>query len=202
MESLLDLGKKHGTDKVVHAYIPHYAERFENQRNDPKFPAVLLEIGVMDGASLRMWRDYFATKVYGIDIVKESIINDRNIQCFLGDQADHRFLAEVVDEIGPLDIVIDDGSHRGWHHVASFEFLWQHVKPGGWYCIEDCFSIFEECWTGLGDRTILQVIEGQWKDIIRSSSSIAEVTVIGCDTQKVDGRNNGLIFFRKAHKEQ
>jgi 2-polyprenyl-3-methyl-5-hydroxy-6-metoxy-1,4-benzoquinol methylase len=47
----------------------------------------------------------------------------------------------MIDEIakkgGPFDFIIDDGSHVGQHITTSFKMLWQHLKPGGYYFIED-----------------------------------------------------------------
>jgi len=189
LESLTELGKKNDTDKVCHRYLPHYERRFADRRDEE---ITLLEIGVWKGQSLRTWRDYFpAGQIYGIDVVEESIFEEERIRCFLGDQRNAEFLAGVVADTGPLDIVVDDGSHRGVDHVASFAALWPHLKEGGWYCIEDCFSIFNECWTKPGDRTILELIGNQWDVILLGQSEIAEVTVIS------DGINDGLIFIRK-----
>jgi len=189
MNSLHEIGKLNSTDKVCHRYLPHYERRFEYLRYEP---ITLLEIGVWKGQSLRTWRDFFPNgQIYGIDIVPEYIITEERIQCFLGDQSSASFLADVTKWTGPLDFVVDDGGHKGTQHIASFNKLWQHVKPGGWYCIEDCFSLFDECWTQREDRTILDVIAEQWGSIMRGASSIAEVTVIG------DGINDGIIFIRK-----
>lgn len=189
MRTLKELGVEHGTDKVAHRYMPHFEQRFKHLRNDP---ITLLEIGVMKGQSLRTWRDYFPNgKIYGIDVVPESIYKEERIMCFLGDQSNANFLEGVVATTGPLDFIIDDGGHKGIQHVASFEALWQHVKPGGWYCVEDCFSLFNDCWTQPDDRTMLDVIREQWKEIFLGQSDIAEFIVIS------DGCNDGLIFIRK-----
>ncbi len=197
--SLFDYGKLRDTDKVIHAYLPHYAARFENRRN---LPITLLEIGVMYGASLRMWKDYFPFgQIYGIDSEEISIVSEDRIRCFRGRQENEEFLRGVVQEIGLLDFIVDDGGHGGIQHVKSFDVLWEHVKPGGWYAIEDAFSLFDVCWTKPEDYTILHAIQDQWKEIVRSVSDIAEVAVVGCDTQKTIGRNNGLIFLQKAYSE-
>ena len=199
METLFELGSKHGTDKVDHEYLPHYEKRFRGIQHDV---ISVLEIGIVDGASLRMWRDYFhGGKIYGIDILQDLMINETRIKSFCGRQEDQGFLRKVIKQTGDLDIVIDDGGHCAKQHVASFEVLWEHVKPGGWYTIEDAITIFNECWTKPDDPTILQFLEKQWEPIIRSSSDIAEVCVIGCGTQRESGRNNGLIFLQKAVKE-
>ena len=39
----------------------------------------------------------------------------------IGSQADAAFLESVVAEMGGLDVVLDDGSHRMEHIKASFD---------------------------------------------------------------------------------
>lgn len=71
---LRKLAKKHGTDKSVHGYCPHYERRFAGWRHKP---ITLLEIGVDAGASMRMWRDYFPNaKITGVDINPSWMPND------------------------------------------------------------------------------------------------------------------------------
>ena len=47
------------------------------------------------------------------------------------------FLTSVVDEIGPLDIIIDDGSHLNEHVIRTFEILFPLLNEGGIYAVED-----------------------------------------------------------------
>jgi predicted O-methyltransferase YrrM len=56
------------------------------------------------------------------------------------DQGDRDRLAEIIaaDFAGePIDLVIDDASHRLRPSRASFEAIFPHVRPGGLYVIED-----------------------------------------------------------------
>jgi predicted O-methyltransferase YrrM len=56
------------------------------------------------------------------------------------DQGDRERLAAIVaEEFGatPLDLVIDDASHRLAETRASFETLFPRLRPGGIYVIED-----------------------------------------------------------------
>jgi predicted O-methyltransferase YrrM len=56
------------------------------------------------------------------------------------DQADRARLAAIAaDEFGgqPLDLVIDDASHRLDETRASFECLFPLLRPGGRFVIED-----------------------------------------------------------------
>ena len=67
MKTLTEIAKKYNTDKgSYHTFTDFYAEHFDNIRNDV---LSLLEIGILRGASLKMWHDYFINaEIYGIDI--------------------------------------------------------------------------------------------------------------------------------------
>lgn len=162
-ESLLEsLGRRYGADKLEHGYLPRYAERFDALRGTF---IRLFEIGVMDGASLRMWRDYFHDgEIYGLDINPSTMFEENRIKTFCGDQSDGALLSKIVEQVGCFDIVIDDGSHHAADHLATFNILWQHTKL--WYVIEDCQSLFDQCWTAKGEKTVLDVIRERTTDIL------------------------------------
>ena len=189
MTDLEQLARHYNTDKADHAYLPHYEKLFAGFRDQP---ITLLEIGVAAGASLRMWRDYFPQgQIHGIDATEESMFEEERIKTYLGRQEDTAFLKKIVCRTGPLDVVVDDGSHEGAHEVVSFLEIWPHVKAGGWYCIEDCFSLFNECWTRPDDPTILSMLAGRWNQILTAQGDIAEVRIIG------GGINDGLIVLER-----
>lgn len=125
-----------------HFYTPHYKlhlGRFKYRR------VKLLEIGVggykkpaKGGNSLRMWKNYFPFgRIFSIDIYDKSILQEKRIKIFKGHQADENFLNEVINEIGDLDIIIDDGSHINEHVIKTFNLLFPKLKDGGIYVIED-----------------------------------------------------------------
>jgi cephalosporin hydroxylase len=108
--------------------------------------ASLVEIGVKHGGSLDMWRNYLGPKarIIGVDINEEcrQFADDRT-QIFIGDQSDATFLAKLSHEIGPIDVVIDDGSHVSSHQRATFERLfYSNLKVGGFYVVEDCHTSY------------------------------------------------------------
>jgi hypothetical protein len=137
MKTLREIGLEAGTDKVrTHRYDPSY-ERHLGHLRDREF--TLLEIGVAFGQSLKMWREYFPkARIYGID--KYPKVHEQappGTTAFAGDQGDVEFLKRVTSEVGGFDVVIDDGSHRMDHHRISLFALFPHVRPGGFYIIED-----------------------------------------------------------------
>lgn len=140
---LTRLAKFFGTDKAgAHNYTPNYEAHFRPIR---KKSLTVLEIGVggnqspeSGGSSLRMWRAYFPrARIVGIDLYDKRWHDGSRIKTYQGSQADGDFLLKVIKEIGPPDILIDDGSHRCEHVIASFNILFPHIAMGGIYVCED-----------------------------------------------------------------
>lgn len=127
-----------------HDYARHYDKLFSPLRNQLNLK--LLEIGSASGEGIQMWLEYFGgftNKIYGVDNVKDTCEWNRQGQhnrfTFIwGDQSDPTFWACFLVDYGKdWDIIIDDGSHINGDIITSFNHLWPHVKPGGFYAIED-----------------------------------------------------------------
>jgi SAM-dependent methyltransferase len=131
--------------RMIHKWIHYfdiYDRHFSRFRNKE---IVILEIGVFQGGSLQMWKDYFGAgaKIYGIDIeprCKE--LEEENITIFTGSQSDRKFLREVKSKIPPVDILIDDGGHTMQQQIVTFEELFDHVKEDGVYLCEDLHTSY------------------------------------------------------------
>lgn len=142
--SLDELGLKNQTDKSssTHDYLNTYEKYLEGWRFK-KF--TLLEIGVAGGGSIKTWREYFITaKVYGIDI---------NPDCagegiFIGNATDPEFMLRVMNEIGNPDIIIDDGGHVGEETIKTFQMMFNFVKSGGYYIVEDTATFYNNHYSG------------------------------------------------------
>jgi len=139
-ETLHELAVKHGTDKACHGYCPFYEQVFGPYRDRV---TKVLELGVKDGASLRMWLDYFPNAhIFGLENGNMGNPDlwprgDR-VTIFAGDQARVPDLWSVVLRAGGrFDIILDDGGHTMWQQQLSFAALWPSVRSGGFYVIED-----------------------------------------------------------------
>lgn len=140
---LSKLGFMFGTDKIEgHNYTVHYMSHFKKYRLKR---IKLLEIGVggydnplAGGNSLRMWKHYFPFgKIFSLDIYDKSPHEENRIKIFKGSQIDGEFLNKICNEIGDLDIIIDDGSHVNSHVIETFKILFPKLKEDGIYAIED-----------------------------------------------------------------
>lgn len=164
MHYLHNLGKKYGTDKCDDShtyknvsYCDIYDKYFSNIRHKVK---KFVEIGIKDGASLKMWQEYFPNAIiYGIDIDPRcKAFEDDRIKCYIGDQNDENFLLEMKRIIGNYDILLDDGSHITEHQIKTFKILYENCNDDGFYVIEDLRNSYEEVlnhhnireiWTGM-----------------------------------------------------
>lgn len=133
------------TGPVVHKwhhYFPIYEKWFGPFRGKP---IRMLEIGVAKGGSLDVWRSYFGPEavLFGIDIDPSCAQFDgKSGQVRIGSQDDPAFLASVIDEMGGVDIVLDDGSHDSRHIRASLDALYPRLSNGGIYMIEDLHAAY------------------------------------------------------------
>ncbi len=149
-KDLAKLALMFGSDKEgIHHYTQHYQRHFAPWRTKN---LKVLEIGIggyndpkKGGESLRMWKAYFPNaQIYGIDITDKRCHEEARIKTFKGSQVDEAFLAQVVAEIGAIDIVIDDGSHLCSHVIDTFKFLFPRMKDQGIYVIEDTQTSYWE----------------------------------------------------------
>lgn len=148
MDTLNDLGKKHGTDKSSehHDYLRHYEHVLAPFR-DNEF--TLMELGVGPshnmGKSLLTWAEFFPkAQIVGVDIRPDtkSVASDR-ILIEVGDCGDPDFLTELVRRYRPT-VVVDDASHAWSHQVLSFEKFFPALPPGGVFICEDLHTSFAE----------------------------------------------------------
>lgn len=130
--------RDYNSDKIPFGLFNVYEQYFEKVRYQP---ITLLELGILNGESLRLWRDYFPLgRVIGIDIrLPRQFKDDERITLIQAKQSDGQILRRAVEEFATegLDIVVDDASHIGLLTKTSFELLFPYLKPGGFYAIED-----------------------------------------------------------------
>lgn len=190
--TLEEIGRKYGTLKVQHGYMPIYERFFEPLRDEP---INLLEIGVHEGASLKTWFEYFPEGyIRGVD--KDLKVVNNRTQDFFCDtvQVDASKDFAVATGGFNFNIIIDDGSHIQGEVLASFLGLWDSLKPGGYYVVEDLFAAYDKAWNPDG-HPFIDMIQSMLKDILIGGDSIQEVHWFG--------RNdiNGILFLRKRHED-
>ncbi|HEY2847719.1 MAG TPA: hypothetical protein VGI80_07865 [Pyrinomonadaceae bacterium] len=148
-ESLSEIASRYNTDKSVHYHYTQNYERFLDPLRDSEVR--LLELGIKDGGSLLMWRDYFrAGMIFGLDIEPSRLTDGGlRIKTYQGRQEDKALLDSIAADAAPqgFDVIIDDCAHIGVLARESFRHLfYEHLKSGGWYVIEDWGTGYWDSW--------------------------------------------------------
>jgi len=157
---LCEIGKKYDTDKSsqrnnitnkrhCHPYTLFYENLFKNNKNDN---LNIAELGILDGASLLMWKEYFTNShIYGfeyndklINNFKENFNNNR-ITLTNIDVSNKDSIINSFSKLNILyDIIIDDTTHQFEDQIRVIENTYQYLKPGGILIIEDIFKSYNE----------------------------------------------------------
>ncbi len=131
--------------KRLHKWV-HYFDIYERhlarfRGNSP----VMIEIGVMGGGSLAMWKEYFGpgSQIIGVDINPQCKAHEADgIEVFIGSQDDPVVINKIFSKYPKIDIVLDDGSHIMQHMITSFELMYGRVQPNGVYIVEDTHTCY------------------------------------------------------------
>lgn len=131
--------------RLIHKW-QHYFEVYDRHFSRFRDKEInILEIGLYQGGSIQMWKHYFGSKatIYGLDINPAcKALEEENVKIFIGSQSDRPFLQQLIKELPPIDILIDDGGHTMQQQIISFEELFKIVKEDGVYLCEDCHTSY------------------------------------------------------------
>lgn len=138
MDDLTTLALQHGTDKWGwHTYTPLYYDLLHDRRSDIRH---LLELGILHGASLTMWRDFFPhAHIHGADISPPPHDLGPRISMHKVDLANFRTYGALIER--QYDLIIDDASHQPEHQLLSLSLLWPTLTAKGYYIIEDVIEL-------------------------------------------------------------
>lgn len=106
---------------------------------------VFLEIGILDGGSLFMWRDFFGpqARIIGVDLNPDAKKWEKEgFEIFIGDQSSAEFWKNTLNKIGKLDIVLDDGGHTYEQQIMTTESVIPFINDEGIIIIEDCHTSY------------------------------------------------------------
>lgn len=151
MGKLDEIGLRYGTDKASnnHNFLDFY------EQNLPEKPKRVLEMGSYEGASLKMWRDFYPdAQIVGVDIrepndiegVLEYRINSRDVY--------------ALKKLGKFDIIIDDGSHMQLDQQVFLQFaLANMLTEDGVFVMEDLHCSYWDIMKDGSQQTTEEVLK-------------------------------------------
>ncbi|MEO1795975.1 MAG: glycosyltransferase [Pseudomonadota bacterium] len=161
MNDLEALANAYGTDKGSkntritkhHRYTDLYYLLLNHQRHAP---LVVIEVGaqavggpeqnadwapISDLPSARMWAEFLPhAEIHVIDIrpLADGVALPASVHFHQADSGDRATFEALVGALpNAADLIIDDGSHASLHQLNTLLSLWERLKPGGTYIVED-----------------------------------------------------------------
>ena len=127
---------KYKTDKNVLGYLDNFYDNFFIKFKDN--PINLMEIGAMDGGSIKLWKDYLHedSQIYAADINYFDHVPDTF--SIIGDMYSDDRSSKFANDY--FDIIIDDGPHTFESFVLLMQKYFSKIKSGGNLIIEDILN--------------------------------------------------------------
>jgi predicted O-methyltransferase YrrM len=154
------IGQKYDTDKSsqrnnvsnirhCHPYTIFYDSIFNEKKHET---LNIAEFGILDGASLLMWKEYFPNStIYGFEFdtqfinnFKERFDNDRIFLSQLNIKNEESIKCALDNFNVKYDIIIEDTTHQFEDQIRAIENSYKYLKPGGILIIEDIFKSYNE----------------------------------------------------------
>jgi hypothetical protein len=194
--------------KRLHKWV-HYFDIYE--RHLERFRGtspVMIEIGVMGGGSLAMWKEYFGSgsHIIGIDINPECKAHEADgIDIFIGSQDDPATIDAIFSKHPKIDIVLDDGSHMMHHMISSFELMYDRIRWNGVYIVEDTHTCYwKEYGGGLGREGSFMEFAKQKLDEINAvhTRGVLPITEFTRSTDHVSFYDSVVVFERRRQGQR
>jgi hypothetical protein len=106
---------------------------------------VFVEVGVLNGGSMFMWRSFFGDKarIIGIDLNPGALKwEEHGFEIYIGSQSDPVFWEKIRRTVGEIDILLDDGGHTYEQQIVTFEAMLPAIRDGGLLVVEDTHTSY------------------------------------------------------------
>ena len=100
-------------------YFPIYEKLFSKFKGKK---ITFIEIGVLSGGSLFMWRKFFGdqARIIGIELNPAAKRFEKDgFEIHIGNQSDENFWKDFFQKVGEVDIILDDGGHTNFQQILQ-----------------------------------------------------------------------------------
>jgi hypothetical protein len=124
------------------SYFETYEELFSKYKGAE---ITFVEVGILNGGSLFMWREFFGShsKIIGVDFNPDAKKWERDgFEIHIGNQSDPKFWESFFAKVGDVDILLDDGGHTNEQQIITASQSLSHIKDGGMVVVEDTHTSY------------------------------------------------------------
>jgi hypothetical protein len=132
-----------------HPYTLFYDSIFQEKKDSE---LSIAELGILEGASILMWREYFKkAHIYGyeydlglINSFKSKFNNERITLREMNVRSREQIRGALESTGIQYDLIIEDTTHQFEDQIRVIENIYPYVKNGGMLIIEDIFKSYKE----------------------------------------------------------
>jgi len=131
-------------------YFEVYDQIFEKYKEKK---IVFVEVGVLNGGSLEIWKKYFhpESRIIGIDLNPDTKKFEKNgVEIYIGDQSNPQFWSNFFKEVGNIDILLDDGGHTNLQQIITLNECIKNINDEGILITEDTHTSYMKEFTNPG----------------------------------------------------
>ena len=161
------------------SYFQVYEELLSQYRGKP---ITFVEVGVLNGGSLFMWRHFFGpqARIIGIDLNPQAKKWEKDgFEIFIGSQNNPPFWNDFFANVGKVDVLLDDGGHTNEQQIVTTHYAVPHIKDGGMVIVEDVHTSYMRAFgnpskysfTGYAAK-IIDGIHSRFPAILRSKNPL------------------------------
>jgi hypothetical protein len=96
-------------------------------------PITFVEVGVLSGGSLHMWRSFFGpeARIIGVDLNPDARRWEQDgFEIHIGNQQSPAFWASFFEKVGRVDVLLDDGGHTYAQQIITAQEAMTHMEKG------------------------------------------------------------------------
>jgi hypothetical protein len=155
-------------------YFPVYDELFSKFKG---CPVTFIEIGVLHGGSLFMWREFLGEKarIIGVDLNPEALKwNSFGFEIYIGDQENSQFWNDFYKQVGQFDILLDDGGHTNSQQIQTVRCALPYARSESVIVVEDTQTSFLADFGNPSGGSVVEYVKGLVDSIARRNPEIPE----------------------------
>jgi hypothetical protein len=126
----------------ISSYFRTYDELLSKYRGKN---ITFVEIGIYNGGSLFMWRNYLGpqARIIGVELNEGARKWEKDgFEIHIGDQADPKFWDDFFAAVGDVDVILDDGGHTNEQQIITTHKAIPHIRDGGMLIVEDTHTSY------------------------------------------------------------
>jgi hypothetical protein len=173
-----------------HVY-DRYFSRFIGQE------IIFVEIGVLNGGSLFMWREFFGkhARIIGIELNPEAKKWEKDgFEIYIGSQSDPNFWEAFFSEVGQVDVVLDDGGHTFEQQIVTAECCIPNIKSGGLLVTEDVHTSYMSHFGGPSPNSFVSYAKNKIDGINYRFGDFAATKEFEKDVSSISFAESFVIF--------